>query len=536
MLPKLVFILAGLLSSITVVSQQRIPVEPRNVPEHEKNDLAERLSNRSSEMGPSSSLIDPPKAADNNFVINEQEDLDTGCTTRAGRPSGSLRIRLAVTRVVSKTQNQLSEADVQRLTQNGVLGGAATLKLQTYDVDTPGEVDEVFFNGVKLGKLTGRSGKWIPQHFQVPLHLVKFATYQSGGTPTPGENLIEVKIDTLMDGGWCTAVDWAALSVKVMSPVVLIHGNGSNGEFFTRQGFATRLDALGVLTDKSIFLLPKYIDANAREIHRRLPGIAGSFGVDSVHVVTHSKGGLDFRGYLAAWHQTQSTFRVLSFTTLATPHNGSSLADILVNGSDYLKSNDIILGAVLTYFGPYQDSHKDLVTARVTSFNHANIPTLSRSYHANAQNKIIFNTVAADADKDGDKSLDASNPNELSELVDEACLGSSFPSACRPLNTLGAQAIYSLLLNTKSVKVTLSALGRPRIMYVPNIPPEDNDSLVGLSSAKGVNSFQNLVTNSDTLAGNPGGRNHASVADAEAANRVLQWLITADRGEFGDLR
>ena len=61
-----------------------------------------------------------------------------------------------------------------------------------------------------------------------------------------------------------------------------------------------------------------------------IPTVATSFGVDSVHLVTHSKGGLDARDYLANYQsQFDDQFEILSLTTLGGPHNGSALADLV---------------------------------------------------------------------------------------------------------------------------------------------------------------------------------------------------------------
>ena len=59
-----------------------------------------------------------------------------------------------------------------------------------------------------------------------------------------------------------------------------------------------------------------------------IPAIAKSFGATGIHLVAHSKGGLDVREYLAQYQPSHDKeFKVLSYTTLSTPHNGSALAD-----------------------------------------------------------------------------------------------------------------------------------------------------------------------------------------------------------------
>ncbi|KAF8745099.1 hypothetical protein AX14_010570 [Amanita brunnescens Koide BX004] len=53
--------------------------------------------------------------------------------------------------------------------------------------------------------------------------------------------------------------------------------------------------------------------------------ISQAYAGRSIHLIAHSMGGLDCR-YLAA-HLTDRDFRILSITTIATPHRGSSFAD-----------------------------------------------------------------------------------------------------------------------------------------------------------------------------------------------------------------
>ena len=113
------------------------------------------------------------------------------------------------------------------------------------------------------------------------------------------------------------------------APIVLAHGLFG----FTRIG-------IGRLTLTSYFRgIPQAIEeAGNRVLVTRVPPIAGierrasrlgeqiehAFGDEPVHLIGHSMGGLDARRLLAnaAWQR-----RILSLTTIGTPHLGSSLAD-----------------------------------------------------------------------------------------------------------------------------------------------------------------------------------------------------------------
>jgi len=116
---------------------------------------------------------------------------------------------------------------------------------------------------------------------------------------------------------------------RLDAPIVLAHGLGG----FTRLG-------VGRLTLTTYFRgLPEALHAAGnRVLLARVPPIAGvekraerlgeqivqAFGEHPVHLIAHSLGGLDARRLLADPHWQD---RVLSLTTIGTPHLGSSLAD-----------------------------------------------------------------------------------------------------------------------------------------------------------------------------------------------------------------
>jgi triacylglycerol lipase len=59
-------------------------------------------------------------------------------------------------------------------------------------------------------------------------------------------------------------------------------------------------------------------------------GIQAKFNTDPVHIIAHSMGGLDCRMMIGEnFNGLGETGRVLSLTTLSTPHQGSPLADLL---------------------------------------------------------------------------------------------------------------------------------------------------------------------------------------------------------------
>jgi triacylglycerol lipase len=116
---------------------------------------------------------------------------------------------------------------------------------------------------------------------------------------------------------------------RLEAPIVLAHGLFG----FTRIG-------VGRLTLTAYFrgIPDEIIAAGNRVLVTRVPSIAGieararrlgeqivrAYGEQPVHIIGHSMGGLDTRRLVAdeAWQK-----RVLSVTTIGTPHLGTSLAD-----------------------------------------------------------------------------------------------------------------------------------------------------------------------------------------------------------------
>ena len=84
-------------------------------------------------------------------------------------------------------------------------GGTPTtvqLMLYAWDVDeTDGEVDYVYFNGTRLGKMTGANNEWSTTAFNVNPALLQV-----------GQNRVQVTIDEQLDH-WAINVDWAQLVI-----------------------------------------------------------------------------------------------------------------------------------------------------------------------------------------------------------------------------------------------------------------------------------------------------------------------------------
>ena len=270
-----------------------------------------------------SSPFPPREANDSLFVVDEGPGLDTGCTFRSGGP---LVFDIEVDRV-------LGDDERDTLVANGLLSQYASLRMPAYDVDfyavVPGyapERDRVLFNGHVVPEewLTGENDVWKMNQFLVPVEWVNFAEDPGeGGTPEPAANTITIEIDTAnSEEAWCTSIDWAELSFTMPRPTVFAHGILSSGDIWDTP-WAAALNDVGIYTDTTLDMgALDSIANNAGKIGVVVAEARTRYGVDSVNMVVHSKGGLDSRHYVEAH---EGVDRIVQ---LGTPNAGSPLADL----------------------------------------------------------------------------------------------------------------------------------------------------------------------------------------------------------------
>lgn len=104
------------------------------------------------------------------------------------------------------------------------------------------------------------------------------------------------------------------------------------------------------------------IETRAAELARRIAEVPGP-----VHIIAHSMGGLDARQAIA--RHPAETARVLSLTTIGTPHRGSEVADAIV------LERGPLAGRIPPLFVPWLESLapalRDLTTERGAHFDDA---------------------------------------------------------------------------------------------------------------------------------------------------------------------
>lgn len=259
----------------------------------------------------------PPDASDTTFVVDQAPFLDTGCSYRS---NGPLIFNINVSRF---------PGEIAKLKSAGLISPTAILRMPAWDVDYTGtpipERDRVSFNGHVLTPeyITGANNTWKLNAYEIPIEWITFPTDpKDGGTLVPKPNPVRIDIDTAntQAQAWCTAIDWAALSITVDRPVLLVHGIFSSGKTWS-QSWVPKLMERGVPTATINLGALDSISDNAAEIGGEVEALKKRWGIDSLNVVAHSKGGIDAR------HYAESSNGIASLVQIGTPNAGSPLAD-----------------------------------------------------------------------------------------------------------------------------------------------------------------------------------------------------------------
>ncbi|HEX8169188.1 MAG TPA: hypothetical protein VF824_01465 [Thermoanaerobaculia bacterium] len=403
-----------------------------------------------------SSPFTPPDTDDTLFVVDTGSGLDTGCTSRSGGP---LQINIPVKRNVGVLDGFGHVADPVGMAARGLISPFAKLIIPAFDIDVhgapgfPPEVDRVEFNGHNLGNLTGDNNIWKLNEFPIRIEWINFPQPSMGGPtqdeptgaePVPAQNTVTIYIDqaSAPAENWCMAVDWAQLEFKAIAPIFLVHGIAAQADTWNTS-FRTYFDNAKLPYSSNISLNANgSVAENSQLLAARIASLVRAFGAKKYHIVAHSKGGLDTRLFTNTQYNPQ-TAKLLSVSTLSTPHHGSVLADIVhaARTTNDPQSTDadiqkIISTELLPFFSfpPQPPGILDLQTARAASFN---------------QNQPLRGDIkwwgwGADADANGNGTIDV--PAETAGMIPTS-LPNGFVSKV-------TNATYRVLANVETVKIT----------------------------------------------------------------------------------
>lgn len=138
--------------------------------------------------------------------------------------------------------------------------------------------------------------------------------------------------------------------VKVAYPIFLCHGYGALGSVIKSGPMhepCMKIRSFGVVAIAPNIVPYARIETRAENWVRLIRRFCNDHSYDKVNVIAHSMGGLDMRHALSKMDIGDC---VESLTTIATPHYGSSLADLV------LKAPELITGKLSEVFDWFGDS------------------------------------------------------------------------------------------------------------------------------------------------------------------------------------
>lgn len=455
------------------------------------------------------------------FVVN---DTDSGSIdVYLFRSQGPIAIDVPIRRYVGDTDGDGRLLNSGDLVSRGIVGATVKITLPAFDVDAQtfpvvdcdgdgiddqllNEVDKIFLNDEELGTLKGNNQIWLSQSFDVPVAKIKFPS-APGATAM---NRFRIEVDTanrdvvLSSGAigcevWAVAIDWVGIKLEASSPVVMVHGIRSAGAAFGN--FKAGLEAQRVkANDNTINLtdaaapdpVPPGCPASAynntypdhvAQLRDLVPPIAERFGSETLHFVTHSKGGLDTRGFLSSTVSGKIQVRVgtmggqpvmqdleaRSLVTLDTPYGGSVLAKYGVEARQLSWMQATRAGVNVAAAKGFEGSYYcDLTPARASAFVASTV----------LPSGLQTGSVAANADCNGDSRLtgNATCPGGQAETAD-------FPGGI----ISAADKLYQLTGRVADVTITIVPRrflpDEIRVAETPNGTFQGNDAIVTQASA-----------------------------------------------------
>ena len=100
------------------------------------------------------------------------------------------------------------------------------------------------------------------------------------------------------------------------------------------------------------------IETNAEQLHDFINDVIAKTGAEKVHLIAHSKGGLDLKYMIKTYEMKE---KIASFTTLSTPHKGSAIASHIWRLPMWIKK--IIAFFINTFYRILGDKHPNAIKA-----------------------------------------------------------------------------------------------------------------------------------------------------------------------------
>lgn len=150
--------------------------------------------------------------------------------------------------------------------------------------------------------------------------------------------------------------------IPLRYPVLLCHGYGSLTMLMKpapMHDSCMRLRGYGIHAFAPNIVPYATIETRAKQWSDRIRQLQKKYGYEKFNVIAHSMGGLDIR---AAIHKNGIEDSIASLTTIATPHRGTSLAEIVLTTPELLKEK---LNELMNWFGEnvFPDEKSNAVAA-----------------------------------------------------------------------------------------------------------------------------------------------------------------------------
>jgi pimeloyl-ACP methyl ester carboxylesterase len=307
------------------------------------------------------------------------------------------------------------------------------------------------------------------------------------------------------------AVDWVSVEFEATPPYVLQHGisaNQSTWDEGASNGVLRELDDRGVLYTRFSLGTGQggngAVATNAAELNTQIANFLKPLKADKVHVIAHSKGGLDTQGLQALGPE----FEIVSLSTLSTPHLGSVAADLSIiaktAADDKVANGQDPNGFAASYIGTWTFGQGPQLPGLADLTTYAATAALSTGLRNNISNTYTF---GANADLNGDNELTS---NESSPL---------FPSVAH----YAARRAWLVLRDFQAAPLTMTTVpghlwGTRTVLTYTTIlapGPQPNDIVVTENSAN---------PGYGTPLGNSAA-NHSTVKNGDNVKTILDTTI-----------
>ena len=484
-----------------------------------------------SHVGKSPFSFDKINIPSNTFVVSDKGQDNDVYLKRDDAKKFDFQFSLKIDRYVG---------DVAKLKENKLISDKFKISLPVFDVDNESalqdcdydgeldhlaaEIDEVYFNGEKIGVLSGSNELWVKNTFELDISKLNLPT-------SPGEvseNLVQIRIDagnefvelssgTIGCKKWAVEVDYVTLEYEVADPVLFLPGMGGSTSAFNNSGYIQVVEDLGL--PYLIIEHDHYPEKNA--CINNDAGSIKEFGVDilnaakefsemyknnNFNLIAHSKGGLNARYFVYLTNDSHvlvengvmdgsvilKPMRVNSLVSHGSPFYGTILADAIK--FDQIKYS--IAAKIL--FADICDITIDVATK------------FSDDYSFTPDQNILSISGNIDADNNGTLSSDEVSGNQVNQHFSQ-----------RMFDLIKGVNHYEV--NYEKAYFQSFEYDKPIYVPIPNSLPKQNDSMVSVDSASPMDSNRNISIYA----------NHGTVIKEEAQrifldevhNGVLGWSV-----------